>query len=318
VQGHLIHIGYPKTGSSFLRGWFAQHPQLAYADGAIAGFATVYAIARAGAAGADADGIRYRVTSSEGLATPHPDVGGPIGHDRARTGPVPERQERVCATLAALFPTAHVLLVTRGFRTALLSGYSQYVRSGGELDFAALVRGAGSTPAGAEQLNYDRVIRLYSAAFPERLIVLPYELLRDDGEAFIRALEARLGLDHAPFRPEPVNPSLSPAELRWYPRMSGAVRRLPLRGRLRERVLDGYARLTMRGALRVPAALLQALRPASAEHAGALSDPVLERFRGRAELLRGDPLYAPYAREYLHDPEPAIRSSACPPPLRPR
>src|SRR5262249_37217403 len=42
MTGHLIHIGYPKTGSNFLRAWFAQHPQLAYADGGIAGFLDAY------------------------------------------------------------------------------------------------------------------------------------------------------------------------------------------------------------------------------------------------------------------------------------
>jgi hypothetical protein len=36
---HLIHIGYPKAGSTFLQESFASHPELAYRKGAIAGFA---------------------------------------------------------------------------------------------------------------------------------------------------------------------------------------------------------------------------------------------------------------------------------------
>ena len=31
--GHLIHIGYAKAGSTFLRSWFAQHPQLVLCGG---------------------------------------------------------------------------------------------------------------------------------------------------------------------------------------------------------------------------------------------------------------------------------------------
>ena len=46
MTGHLIHIGYAKAGSSFLRSWFAQHPQLAYAEGGIAGFPDVHALVR--------------------------------------------------------------------------------------------------------------------------------------------------------------------------------------------------------------------------------------------------------------------------------
>jgi len=27
---HLIHIGYPKAGRTFLQAWFQQHPELCY------------------------------------------------------------------------------------------------------------------------------------------------------------------------------------------------------------------------------------------------------------------------------------------------
>jgi hypothetical protein len=69
MTGHLIHIGYAKAGSNFLRSWFARHSQLAYAPGGIAGFHDIYSLARESAS----QGRRplYRVTSSEGLATPH-------------------------------------------------------------------------------------------------------------------------------------------------------------------------------------------------------------------------------------------------------
>src|SRR5688572_8511748 len=76
MTGHLIHIGYPKTGSNFLRRWFDAHPQLAYANDGIAGFTNVYEVARSGAA-LPTD-VRYRVTSAEGLATPHPTFGDPV------------------------------------------------------------------------------------------------------------------------------------------------------------------------------------------------------------------------------------------------
>ena len=73
MTGHLIHIGYPKTGSNFLRRWFAAHPDLAYIEGGIGGFAGVLDIAREGVS--PHPDAAYRVTSAEGLATPHANIG---------------------------------------------------------------------------------------------------------------------------------------------------------------------------------------------------------------------------------------------------
>src|SRR4051812_4316457 len=122
MVGHLVHIGYPKTGSNFLRRWFQRHPQLAYAEGGIAGFQSVYELAKPG--GAQRPGVLYRVTSSESMATPHEHVGDPIGtYEMKGWGGLPG-QTAVCTTLAELFPAARVLIVTRGFRSMILSSYS--------------------------------------------------------------------------------------------------------------------------------------------------------------------------------------------------
>ena len=45
---HLIHIGYPKAGSTLLRQWFEAHPQILYASGGLAGFDSVIDLMRAG------------------------------------------------------------------------------------------------------------------------------------------------------------------------------------------------------------------------------------------------------------------------------
>jgi hypothetical protein len=49
MSGHIIHIGYAKIGTNFLRQWFRSHPQLGFADGEIAGFNDACSIVRAGA-----------------------------------------------------------------------------------------------------------------------------------------------------------------------------------------------------------------------------------------------------------------------------
>ena len=273
MTGHLIHIGFPKTGSNYLRRWFASHPQLAYADGGIAGFPNVYAMARPAA------GIWYRVTSYEGLATPLPAL--------HLAGP----QAEVCTMLAELFPGARVLMLTRGYRSMVVSSYSQYVRGGGDEDFSGF---CGQILRSDNPWHYDRVARLYESAFgASNAIVMPYELLRDDAGVFTRTLADRLGIDDHAAGPERINVSLTAAELAWYPRLNRAARRLP--GALR--------RLYVRGAftnrLRLPIRALHGLRPATPVSADAIPAELLDALKHGAERLRTYPLYEPYAADYL-------------------
>jgi hypothetical protein len=281
VTRHLIHIGYPKTGSNALRGWFERHPQIAFADGGIAGFRTVYDIA-IGGAGPDPF-VRCRVTSAEGLATPHNRVGRPtVDYAALDSAGMAAAQARVCAELHALFPTAAILIVTRGFRSLLLSSYSQYVRTGGGEGFAAFCG------AEAERVwNYDRLIRLYESAFgPANVLVLPYEWLRDDPAAFLRALADRLGLDPAEHRVPTVNAGLSPAAMAWFPRFA---RLMPPRL---------FARAATWEALDALARRLQRVRPLPAPDEAAVPASVLRRFEGCAEGLRSRPAFAPYLSDY--------------------
>src|SRR3954468_15161755 len=143
MSRHLIHIGYAKAGSTFLQRWFAAHPQIQYVEGGIAGYRDIYDVARQSAE--PPPGIRWRVSSSEGLATPHPFVGlRDIDYRRMHGLHLPTAQANVRDALARLFPQASVLLVTRGFRSVMLSSYSQYVRTGGPDDFFVLREGFGS------------------------------------------------------------------------------------------------------------------------------------------------------------------------------
>ena len=299
MTGHLIHIGYPKTGSTLLQLWFARHPQLAYLETGIAGFRNVYDLCRQSAA--PDPNVRCRVTSSEAIATPHVEVGFLLSQrHRERPDEMPEAQAQACTALRDLFPNAHVLLVTRGFRSIILSGYSQYVREGGQEDFYAFRPAPSGAAEGEKNVwNYDYLIGLYRAAFGERLIVLPYELLRDDPDAFARELERRLELDHFPIPRERPNESLSPVELRWYPRLTRLVRRVARGNRLRKAVLSRYVPAIERNRLRRLIGLLQRLRPAQPVTIDLISDDVVNFFRGRADSLRGDPVYAPYADDYL-------------------
>lgn len=289
MTGHLVHVGYAKAGSTFLQNWFAAHPQLAYRKGGIAGFDSVWRMAAEAAV--PQPGVRYRVTSYEGLTSPHPDAAGNRfdAEHRSRAGAAAD-QTRACDMLANLFPAATILIVTRGFRTVIMSAYSQYVRIGGQASLEDLF----SQEDVEHYWRYDDVIQSYRRRFGSAaVIVLPYERLRDDPEAFCQDIETRLGLDHGPVSRDRVNQALSPTELRWYPRLAALANRLPFGAAERVR------RAAFTNRLRIPIQALQAVHPLPPVTSSLVTDALLERFRGQADGLRQDSLYAPYADDYL-------------------
>ena len=303
MSNHLIHIGYPKAGSTFLQRWFSLHSQLRFADGGILGFRNVRQIAEEG--GRPAGDLRYRVTSCENLSTalfPESEWGSHLATGSLESmGEAKRRAEKkICADLAELFPDATILLVTRGFRSFLLSAYSQHVREGGTSDIASAAASLRATPTVSHvACNYDELINSYSGAFDERIIVVPYEMLRDDAVAFVKLLESKLGLKHCPPPTERINPSLSPVELSWYPRMARAIQRLPLGTSTRGMLGQRFTRAINSGRLTPLVAALQKIRPLPLVTTDSYDTALIEKFRGCADSLRLNPLFAPYAADYL-------------------
>ena len=296
MTGHLIHIGYPKTGSNYLRAWFRRHPQLEYSDGGIAGFQNVYQMAKRGAL--PASGVRYHVTSAEHLSVPTPNAGDPVHtYERHRWTGIPQAQSATCELLAGLFGSARVLCVTRGFRSMVVSSYSQFVRAGGTAGFPEFCDSIRADLV----WNYDRVLELYRRAFsPAQVRFMPYELLRDDPAGFTRALEAWLGLDRCEAPADRINTAVAPEALMWYPRITRAVQGAPIGGRLRKRLFRWHVGQTMAGRYRRPLHIAHRLFPAPPISASSVPDSCLEAFRGTADSLRHEPLYAPYADDYFH------------------
>ncbi|HEX8282928.1 MAG TPA: sulfotransferase [Pyrinomonadaceae bacterium] len=305
---HLIHIGYPKTGSTFLQAWFERHPEFRYAPGGLSGFHNVYEVARP-----DETPYKFYVTSFEGLSTPHAYAGEvrlDFGGARApRDERVKDNQRAVCSLLASLYPHSRVLVMTRGFRAMILSAYSQSVRMGARLHLAEMCRELADRlrDDARHYYDYDYLIKLYVEAFgAENVLVLPYELLRDDQAKFLAALEARLGVSHAEVELGRVNPSLSPEELYWYPVISRAVSAAAARlgPARRERLYGWYVRRTLDNRLRRLVAVLARLRPDRRITGADFPKEILSLCVGKATRLKGDPLYAPYSADYLWD-EPA-------------
>jgi hypothetical protein len=300
MSNFLLHIGYPKTGSTFLHEWFNQHPQLFHTYG-IAGFTDPAEMSPIPVKPSK-PGVKFQIMSDVNLATGwvNPNsflsLNEQIGWlDRNAT----ERRTHMCRHLHECFPTARILLTTRGFKGYILSSYSEYLKHGGTLNLKEL---RNAFPESQHVLDLNSVIRDYLDTFgAERLLVLPYELLREDQNRFLRQIEDWLELNHFECQLGRVNPSLAPEDLRWYPRISRVVsmfsNKLP--AKWGKPLYRQYVnRLTSKYRLHPLVRVLNRLNPPSVGHEN-FSQEYLSGLEDKATLLRSNPLYTPYAAEYL-------------------
>jgi hypothetical protein len=297
MQRHLVHVGYPKAGSTTLQAWFEGRPE-------VASWATsAEAIARQVAVTDNAP--RWVVTSSEWLILPAFE-----GPGVPPTEPIAARRRRVCARLRAMFADATILIVTRGFRSIIASSYSEVLRWGPGLSVEEFLSLYQESPAFegwrmADLFDYDAALRLYADTFgAESVVVLPFELLRDDPRGFLARLEQRLDLEPRSEQIPWHNRSLSGAELYWYPRFSRGVERATARlGRPRTALRRTYyERVLRRGRLeRSVDVLSRVLRTPTVNPADHIAEEIVESCRGRGSSLATNPDYAPYAAEYLND-----------------
>ena len=307
---HLVHVGYPKTGSSYLKRWFRTHPQIGFLHAGFAGFRNPDEIALD--ASEEGSPVLCRVTSSENLATPSRHAGvATLVEGPAVSGSSATVQELACDRIADLFPGSTILIVTRAIASLVPSLYSQYLRSGGALSLVAFCdEMATLLDADESPWDYDRFITCYRRRFgAENVIVMPFELLRDDPVRFTALLEKRLRLGRHLPQPTRVNPALSSIEQAWYPRMTRRVTGLP--GPIGRVIRKPYFRAIRRGRLAFLTHILQRMTPLDLTEDQAAIGKVVDAWRGRAALLATEPLFQPYAREYcLTNRAPAACQSA--------
>ena len=319
MHQHLIHIGSAKAGSTFLQEWFRQNPQMYYAPGGLGGFHNVYGISQLAAQNIN-DTFRYFVTSDESLSSPRASAGS-IPTDRGSNAdnlrPELIPQVNACRILKSLYPNAKILYITRGFKGAITSGYSQYVREGGVLTLKELtamaienMEGSNVGEDAAGGYDYSFIINLYEEAFGKtNLLILPYELLHDDQQQFLSLIEEWLAIPHFDASIGRLNESLSPTELHWYPRISSVVHKTTSRlgSKAYAKLYPRYVKKVFHNKFHRIVKLLNRVKPgeslSNTDVAGEMMD--YHKRNGTAvrwaARLSDDPLYAPYRKEYMLD-----------------
>ncbi|HEY5721465.1 MAG TPA: hypothetical protein VIT45_03995 [Allosphingosinicella sp.] len=296
---HLVHIGYPKTGSKYLQHWFSAHPEIGFSPWGIAGFRDAHELMTE--AGRGAPGPAWHVTSHEALTMPfaeYRDLG--TGGDRPLL-PTGREQRAACNFLASLFGGATILLVTRGFEALIDSLYAEFVLGGASYGFERFREAiADLAAANDDPFHFDRLIEDYEAAFgADRLIVLPYELLRDRPRDFLGEIERRLGIGRLDGAAGRIRPTPEPDRIALYRRLTARMRSVPLPGRIKGPLLRQWVKAMRAGRLGPLARLAGPARLGESPSGQGLSPDLIRALSGRCERLRSNPLYAGFEEQYL-------------------
>jgi hypothetical protein len=291
---HLVHIGCPKAASQFLGQWFERHPQLLYKNHGLAGFQEGIFPFADKVARHRKQPYAYAVTSWEGFSS------GSLGWLLGRSNDWQLDPEIFCDFLADFFPNARILIITRGFASRVISTYKQLVKMRAVDDFDAIM----GELSGRDFIyfDYNKLIGMYEQAFgKENVIVLPYELLRDDNVRFLAILQEKLGLDPVEYNPGVVNDAASPSDLYWSLKLNKLlVRTKPVLGAtLFDKLNAKHIHNGFYNRYRPLFRVLSAIFPNRKLLVPPLPESILEGCRGRADILKGREEYKNYGAEYL-------------------
>ena len=292
----LIHIGYPKTGSTYLQKWFAKHPDMIFRPKGIAGFTDAHDIARYAQKAEKAPA--YFVLSSEDLSVWKGEYN--VTGFSSRNYDINAYNHYLTNALHDIFVSPYILIVTRGYKSMLRSLYSQYVRGGGILDFAQLQVEFGKDFG--VLYDYSAMVRLYQGVFGyDKVIVLPFELLESNPLQFTSLLEDKLGIEnHFAFTREKINPSLTRQEMAATRRISKFIfKSLDIFPRTLQTKIYGL-HIRYLAKIRNPL-LVKLLARFCPVDDMTVSDDMRNIFKGKAALLKDEKLFQPYWKEYLMD-----------------
>ncbi len=307
----LLHIGFSKSGSSFLQEWFDQHPGTNYTYVEFDNTGQIQNIVKPNLQNSCSDNNNISVFSREEIISFPDDVNRKLVNSYLRRNQPYEidnyiyekkqLQNQACCFLYNKLPCSKILIVTRSFLSLISSLYSEIVKAGFPIKFEDYLSRIKKLLLANYDYNY--LIDLYVEKFnKENVIVLPYELLRDDQNNFISIIEKSLNINHYDIEIGKVNPSLSKEELFWYPVISNMILSLSRKRELiyRSNFYKKYKTYLMRNRLKPVAKFLSQLVPSSRK-SNQIPNGYLDEFKGKADILKNYPHYENYFGEYLID-----------------
>jgi hypothetical protein len=293
----LIHIGYVKSGSTYLQRWLAEHPAMFYKFKGVTGFYGTNDILWY----AESTDPMHEcfVTSSEHLSVWKSDSDIVGMRNGLKKYDIKAYQNKLCETLYAIYPTSKILIVTRGYTSVFQSIYSQYLAIGGTYDFENMLKSMqDSFP---DLFDYTHVIGLYRGKFGnDNVIVLPYELLRTDPHAFTAIIEKKMGIKNSyQFTTGKINASLDNKTLTAYWKVSNLLYHLikPFPYSFQKAVYGYYNRSLNNNN---PHPFMKFISRFVKDEINLTGlDKMMAALEGKAVILKTEEIYQPYLKEYL-------------------
>lgn len=188
----LIHIGLPKTGTTWLQTSVFNNIQNSHFVGPNRGIIKVLSDKNKEV---DINLIRKDFFATEKkIIYSDPELSGLISFDWNNGGNV----EIIAKRLKELFSDAKILLVLRNQMDFIASGYAYYIRKGGTFMFKKYLEKIKNEESGfsLDYLKYHNIIELYSKIFgPGNVKICLFEDLRDDKNEFLKNLSESFNLD---------------------------------------------------------------------------------------------------------------------------
>jgi hypothetical protein len=197
----LVHIGYHKTGSRWLRFLFFSNPQSGF--GWVDKTAPDHPVRRlVGARPFEFDAAKSRAEFDPLLRRIEDDGLFPVvSFERFSGNPFSGGYDskEIADRLAQVFPEARVLVVVREQRSMIVSTYKQYVREGGALPVGRFMRPPTSKSLRVplfdlRHFEYHHLLAYYRQLFGSgRVLALTYEQFVADPRAFVAEIGSFAG-----------------------------------------------------------------------------------------------------------------------------
>ncbi len=206
-QQKIIHIGFHKTGSTFLQNYFSLHPSI-YHDRTRFKYYEETGLIDEELLETDLN-YKYDVLSEELLSIWSGNIDGTSPFSKYQLDfDIQKKQHEVAKRLKNLFPNAKVIIVVRDIRTLINAIYSQYLFSGGTKSIKHQLKEQWELLL--KMYNYDYVIKCYLDYFgKDNVVILPFEFLKENPKEFLIYLENKFGFKHFDFSTDKIHSSLN-------------------------------------------------------------------------------------------------------------
>jgi len=290
-KGFFLHVGYAKAGSSLTGDWLEKNPAFCFSDFSIGGLRNTADLMHIASKNVT-EQPQYYVIRDMMFTIPRYDDG-----DFSKVGELKNYQKEVCNLLAALFPSAKVLIITRGYKSIISANYSQHVREGGTVKAENILKFSGFIQ---DLFDYSYLINLYKSAFGEKnIIVLPYEFLKDNSSSFFKKIEEELDLEHFNFTSKIVNPSLNPDEAQYFLKINSLVDFFARNsGKPGKRLRDWYIKKRRREAFEEPSGKQVLQERTTNEPLIHVPEDLFLNLRKNSYLLKEYPIFNNYSSFY--------------------